>query len=92
MHHYRFHKHFTGRRREVATLEDLVGPMAAARLPLVLAADRPLARMAGAEPRLPALRDRLAAFATGAAGLPAHYTRIAAFPLRRFWRALSGRS
>jgi Nucleotide-diphospho-sugar transferase len=89
LHHYRFHKHFTGRRREVATLADLVGPMAAARLPLILAADRPLARLHGTEPRLPTVGERLAAFARGVAGLPGYYSRVAAFPVRRLWRALS---
>ena len=56
IHHYRFHKHFTGRRREVATVEDLLGPMTAARLPMILAADRGLARLAGREPREPTPR------------------------------------
>jgi hypothetical protein len=69
VHHYRFHKHFTGRRREVATVEDLLGPMTAARLPMILAADRGLARLAGREPREPTLSDRAAAFAAGLAGL-----------------------
>ena len=63
IHHYRFHKHFTGRRREVASVEDLLGPMTAARLPMMLAADRGLARLAGREPREPTLGDRVAAFA-----------------------------
>ena len=56
IHHYRFHKHFTGRRREVASVEDLLGPMTAARLPMMLAADRGLARLAGREPREPTPR------------------------------------
>ena len=63
IHHYRFHKHFTGRRREVASVEDLLGPMTAARLPMMLAADRGLrphggARAARADPRRPRRRLR----------------------------------
>ena len=92
VHHYRFHKHFTGNRREVATLADLLGPMAAARLPMILAADRPLAALHGTEPRTPTAADRAAAFLRGLAGLPAHAARVAAFPLRRLWRARAGRS
>ncbi|HRO11160.1 putative nucleotide-diphospho-sugar transferase [Amaricoccus sp.] len=90
VHHYRFHKHFTGGRREVATLGDLLGPMAAARLPMILAADRPLAALHGAEARMPTLADRAGAFLRGLAGLPGHLARIAAFPLRRLWRRLAG--
>jgi hypothetical protein len=83
IHHYRFHKHFTGRRREVATVEDLLGPMAAARLPMILAADRGLARLAGREPREPSLADRAGAFAAGLAGLPRWAAARAGFALRR---------
>jgi hypothetical protein len=91
VHHYRFHKHFTGARREVATLEDLVGPMAAARLPMMIAADRPLARMHGAaEPRTPTWGDRARAFARGAVRVPGYLARIAAFPIRRLWRGVTG--
>ncbi len=90
IHHYRLHKHFTGRRREVSTIRDLLGPMTAARLPMILAADRPLARMHGQEPRLPTPGDRLRAFAAGLGGVLPYYARIAAFPLRRLWRALTG--
>jgi hypothetical protein len=90
VHHYRFHKHFTAARREVATLSDLVGPMAAARLPMILAADCPLAALHGTLPRAPTWRDRTAALLRGLAALPGHYARVAAFPLRRLWRALTG--
>ena len=83
VHHYRFHKHFTGRRREVATVEDLLGPMTAARLPMILAADRNLARMAGREAREPTLGDRAAAFAAGLAALPRWAATRAGFALRR---------
>jgi hypothetical protein len=64
--------------------------MAAARLPMILAADRPLAAMAGAAPHPPTPGDRVAAFARGLAALPGHAARVAAFPLRRLWRALAG--
>jgi Nucleotide-diphospho-sugar transferase len=53
LHHYKLHKHFTGRRQEVTRLVDLVGPRAAARLPVLLAADRPLARISGRAERKP---------------------------------------
>jgi Nucleotide-diphospho-sugar transferase len=82
IHHYRFHKHFTGRRREVATVEDLLGPMTAARLPMMLAADRGLARLAGREPRLPTAADRAVAFARGLAGLPGWAASRLGFALR----------
>ena len=66
--------------------------MAAARLPMILAADRPLAALHGTEPRTPTAADRATAFLRGLAGLPAHAARVAAFPLRRLWRARAGRS
>lgn len=83
IHHYRFHKHFTGKRREVASVEDLVGPMTAARLPMMLAADRGLAAMAGRTPRPPTAADRTAAFAAGLAALPGWAARRTGFALRR---------
>jgi len=86
IHHYLFHKHFTGRRREVASVEDLLGPMTAARLPMILAADRGLARMAGREPREPTLGDRAAALAAGLAGLPRWAAARLGFALRRLAR------
>lgn len=54
IHSPRFHQHFTTDTglRAVDTLDDLLGPYAASKLPLLLAADRGLARMAGREPRL----------------------------------------
>lgn len=86
IHHYRFHKHFTGRRREVISLEDLMGPVLAARLPLVLAADRPLADRAGRAPRLPSAADWAGATLRGALLLPVHWGRRAAFALGRIGR------
>ena len=88
IHHYRFHKHFAGERREVASVEDLLGPMAAARLPMMLAADRPLARMAGREPHEPTIRDRVSALAAGIAGVVPRALARLAFTLRRLagWR------
>lgn len=86
VHHYRLHKHFTGQRREVASLEDLLGPMTAARLPMMLAADRGLARMAGRAPRLPTVGDRLAAFAAGLAAWPRWAGARVGFAVRRLGR------
>ena len=83
IHHYRFHKHFTGRRREVASVEALLGPMAAARLPMMLAADRGLARMAGRAPREPGAIDRVAAFLAGLAALPRWAADRTGFLLQR---------
>jgi hypothetical protein len=83
IHHYRFHKHFTGRRREVASVEDLLGPMTAARLPMMLAADRGLARAAGREPHEPTPADRARAFVKGLAGLPGWAAARVGFALGR---------
>ena len=86
IHHYRFHKHFTGGRREVSTVDDLLGPMTAARLPMILAADRGLARLAGREAREPGFGDRVAAVGTGLAGLPRWAAARVGFALRRLAR------
>ena len=84
IHHYRFHKHFTGGRREVASVEDLLGPMTAARLPMMLAADRGLARLAGrAAARADASATALAAFAAGLAGCVPWAAARVGFALRR---------
>lgn len=75
LHHYDLHKHFTGRRREIADVSDLVGPMIAARLPLLIEADASLARLAGRAPRKPSRLDWVRAWLAGAAGAPRHFTR-----------------
>lgn len=75
LHHYDLHKHFTGRRREIAGASDLVGPMIAARLPLLLRADASLARLADRAPRKPSRLDWARAWIAGAAGVPSHHAR-----------------
>jgi hypothetical protein len=86
IHHYRFHEGFTKGRREVATLADLLGPMTAARLPLMLAGDRTLAARAGRAYRPPSAGDRARAWARGALGLPPHWARAAGGFLRSLIR------
>jgi hypothetical protein len=41
---------------------------------------------------MPTLADRAGAFLLGLACLPGHLARVAAFPFRRAWRALTGSS
>lgn len=53
IHSPQLHKHFTMKKNRVDTLEDLLGPVIASKLPVLLSADRGLARMAGREPRFP---------------------------------------
>jgi hypothetical protein len=63
-----FHLHFTGTRKSpITTLDELLGPAAAARLPELLAADRDLAAKAGRKPREPVGRWKRHARATGIA-------------------------
>lgn len=57
IHSPRLHQHFSMDLPHIKTLEELLGPRAASKLPLLLAADRGLARMAGREPRLPTRGD-----------------------------------
>lgn len=57
IHSPQLHQHFTMNRKRIETLEQLVGPVVASKLPLLLAADRGLARMAGREPRMPDRAD-----------------------------------
>jgi hypothetical protein len=70
IHSPRFHKEFAryARARDPAALR--MGLVAASTLPMLLAADRGLARMRGAEPREPTRRDRLARLGRILAGLP----------------------
>jgi hypothetical protein len=86
IHHYRFHEGFTKGRREVTTLDDLLGPMTAARLPLMLAGDRALAARAGRAVRAASGPDRLRAWARGVVALPPYWARAAAGTLRRLLR------
>jgi hypothetical protein len=87
IHHYRFHEGFTKGRREVATLADLVGPMTAARLPLMLAGDRTLAARAGRSARALSAGDRAGAWMRGAAGLVPYWGRMARSTLRTMLRS-----
>ena len=71
IHSPKFHQQFDryARARDPAALR--IGLVAASKLPMLLAADRGLARMRGAEPREPTRRDRLARLGRLLAGLPA---------------------
>jgi len=57
IHSPQFHKHFTKSKMRVDTVEDLLGPVMASKLPLLLSADRSLARMAGREPHFPSRKE-----------------------------------
>lgn len=57
IHSPEFHKHFTMNETRLDTLEDLLGPVIASKLPALIAADRSLARMAGREPHFPSKKD-----------------------------------
>jgi hypothetical protein len=86
LHHYKLHKHFTARRSKVRGVGDLVGPRVAAQLPLLLANDRPLARMAGRKPRKPTPLDRLWAMGASVAFAVPHYARRLLHGLARLGR------
>jgi hypothetical protein len=86
IHHYRLHEGFSKGRREVTTLADLVGPMTAARLPLMLAGDRALAARAGRAPRAPSAGDRGRAWFRGALGIVPFWGRRAGASLRTLLR------
>lgn len=58
IHSPRFHQHFSMNKKRIDTVEDLVGPAIASKLPIMLAADKGLARMAGREPTYPGKRKR----------------------------------
>lgn len=53
IHSPRLHRHFTANKTKVCDVEDLVGPLIASKLPVMVGADRSLARMAGEEPHFP---------------------------------------
>lgn len=57
IHSPEFHKHFTMNEPRLDTLQDLLGPVIASKLPMLIAADRSLARMAGREPKFPSTKD-----------------------------------
>ena len=59
IHSPQFHKHFTKNKTRIDTVEDLLGPVIASKLPVLLSADRTLARMAGREPQFPSRKDKL---------------------------------
>ena len=57
IHSPQLHKHFTKTKTRVDTVEDLLGPVIASKLPILLSADRSLARMAGREPHFPSKKE-----------------------------------
>lgn len=57
IHSRRLHKHFTTNKARVDTLDDLLGPVIASKLPVLLSADKSLARMAGREPHFPTRKE-----------------------------------
>ncbi|WP_084860892.1 putative nucleotide-diphospho-sugar transferase [Salibaculum halophilum] len=57
IHSPRLHKHFTANKSKIGNVECLVGPLIASKLPVMVAADRSLARMAGREPHFPNGRE-----------------------------------
>jgi hypothetical protein len=86
LHHYKLHKHFTGRRMEVTSVTDLVGPRVAARLPVLIDGDIPLARMAGRSPRKAGALDWGRAGVVAAAAAVPHYGRRLRHGLARLMR------
>lgn len=57
IHSPQLHQHFSMNNPKISTLEQLLGPVLATKLPLLIAADRGLARMAGREAREPSERE-----------------------------------
>lgn len=57
IHSPQFHKHFTKNKKRINTLEDLLGPVISSKLPVLISADRSLARMAGRSPHFPSLKE-----------------------------------
>jgi hypothetical protein len=70
IHSPRFHRDFARYARAKDPAAARIGLVAASKLPMLLAADRGLARMQGSEPREPTRRDRLARLGRLLAGLP----------------------
>jgi hypothetical protein len=57
IHNTKLHKHFTKDKTRIDNLEDLLGPLIMSKLPVLLSADRSLARMAGRAPHLPSRKE-----------------------------------
>lgn len=57
IHSRRLHKHFTTNKSRVNTLDELLGPQIASKLPVLLSADKGLAHMAGREPHFPSQQE-----------------------------------
>jgi hypothetical protein len=57
IHSRRLHKHFTNDKARIDDVEDLVGPVIASKLPVLISADKSLARMAGREPHFPTSKE-----------------------------------
>jgi hypothetical protein len=60
IHSWKLHSHFTSNRKKERfdSLEDLLGSEIASKLPIMLSADKGLARMAGREPTIPGKKKR----------------------------------
>jgi hypothetical protein len=58
IHSPKLHSHFTANRGRFDSLEDLLGPEIASKLPIMFSADKGLARMAGREPTIPGKKKR----------------------------------
>ena len=57
IHSPQFHKHFTKNKTRTDTLENLLGLVIASKLPVLISADRGLARMAGRSPHFPSRKE-----------------------------------
>lgn len=75
IHSPQLHKHFTKGKTRVDTLEGLLGPVLASKLPILLYADKSLARMAGREPHFPTMKETLVRRLGLIKRLPIHWTR-----------------
>lgn len=58
IHSPQLHRHFTKNKRRIDSVQDLLGPALASKLPNLLLADKGLARMAGREPVAPGRKKR----------------------------------
>lgn len=57
IHNRKLHKHFTENKTRLSSLQDLLGPLITSKLPVLLSADKGLARMSGREPHFPSKRE-----------------------------------
>ncbi len=78
IHNTKLHKHFTGNKRRIESLDDLLGPLTKSKLPILLSADRSLARMAGREPHFPSGKEIWLRRLRLIRDIPRHW-------FRRFW-------